>query len=37
MLAVTSYFFAAAVGLYFVAGNLFSLWQEWIIRRQLQK
>ena len=37
MLAVTSYFFAAAVGLYFVAGNLFSLWQEWLIRKQNNK
>ncbi|MSR70609.1 membrane protein insertase YidC [Candidatus Kaiserbacteria bacterium] len=38
LMAVTSYYFAAAVGLYFVAGNIFSLGQEWHIRRQqLQK
>ncbi len=36
VMAVTSYYFAAAVGLYFVASNVFSLGQEWIIRRQLQ-
>ncbi len=37
VMASTSYFFAAAVGVYFVASNLFSVGQEWIIRRQLQK
>lgn len=37
VMAVTSYFFIAAIGLYFVASNLFSLGQEWIIRHQLQK
>lgn len=37
VMAVTSFYFAAAVGLYFVTSNLFSLGQEWIIRRQLQK
>ena len=37
VMAVTSYYFAAAVGLYFIASNLFSVGQEWIIRRQLQK
>ncbi len=37
VMAVTSYYFAAAVGLYFIASNLFSVVQEWIIRRQLQK
>ena len=37
LMAVASYFLAAAVGLYFVAGNIFSLGQEWIIRRQGQQ
>ena len=37
VMAVTSYYFAAAVGVYFVASNLFSVLQEWLIRRQLQK
>jgi YidC/Oxa1 family membrane protein insertase len=37
VMALTSYYFAAAVGVYFVTSNLFSLGQEWIIRRQLQK
>lgn len=37
VMAVTSYYFAAAVGVYFVISNLFSVLQEWIIRRQLQK
>ncbi len=37
VMAVTSYYFAAAVGIYFVVSNLFSVLQEWIIRRQLQK
>lgn len=37
VMTITSYYFAAAVGLYFVASNLFSVVQEWIIRRQLQK
>jgi len=37
VMAVTSYYFAAAVGVYFVASNLFSVGQEWLIRRQLQK
>jgi len=37
VMAVTSYYFAAAVGLYFVTSNLFSLGQEWLIKRQLQK
>ncbi len=36
LMAVTSYYFQAAVGLYFIVGNLFSLLQEWIIRRQLR-
>jgi len=34
VMALTSYFFAAAVGLYFLAGNIFTLGQEWHIRRQ---
>ena len=34
VMAVTSYYFAAAVGLYFVVSNLFSVGQEWIIRNQ---
>lgn len=33
VMAVTSYFFVAAVGLYFVAGNIFTLGQEWLVRR----
>ncbi len=37
IMVVTSYFFAAAVGLYFVTSNVFSLGQEYLIRRQLQK
>ncbi len=36
IMAVVSYTFPAAVGLYFVAGNAVSLLQEWIINRQLQ-
>lgn len=36
VMTVTSYYFAAAVGIYFVASNVFSLGQEWIIRHQLQ-
>lgn len=34
---VTSYFFAAAVGIYFAASNIFSIGQEWLITRRLQK
>jgi YidC/Oxa1 family membrane protein insertase len=34
---VSSYFLAAAVGIYFTVSNLFSLVQELIVRRQLQK
>lgn len=37
IMAITSYFFAAAVGLYFIASNVFSLGQEYLIRRELQK
>jgi len=36
VMAVTSYFFASAVGLYFVVSNLFSVGQEWLIRRGFQ-
>ncbi len=36
VMTVTTYFFAGAVGLYFLVGNLFTLGQEWIIRRQYQ-
>lgn len=37
VMTVTSYFFAAAVGIYFTASNVFSLGQEWLIRRQLDR
>ena len=37
VMAITSYYFAAAVGVYFVASNLFSVGQEWIIRNQYNK
>lgn len=37
VMAVTSYFFIAAVGIYFLASNVFSLGQEYLIRRQIQK
>jgi len=37
MLAVFGYIFPAAVGLYFIVGNLFSVGQEWLIRRKLQQ
>lgn len=36
VMAVTSYYFAGAVGLYFIASNLFSVAQEWHIRRGLK-
>lgn len=36
VLALTSYFFAGAVGVYFVANNLFSVAQEWLVRRKLR-
>ncbi|HEY6019416.1 MAG TPA: YidC/Oxa1 family membrane protein insertase [Candidatus Paceibacterota bacterium] len=35
MVGILSYFFAGAVGLYFLAGNLVSLSQELIVRRHL--
>jgi YidC/Oxa1 family membrane protein insertase len=34
LMAVVSYTFPAAVGVYFVTGNLVSLLQEWILKRQ---
>lgn len=34
LIAVVSYTFPAAVGLYFVAGNIVSIFQEWMLRRQ---
>lgn len=37
VMTVTAYFFAAAVGIYFAASNLFSVGQEWLIRRQLER
>ena len=33
LMAIVSYTFPAAVGLYFVVGNLVSLFQEWILMR----
>ena len=37
VLALTSFYFAGAVGIYFAATNVFSIFQEWLIRRQLRK
>lgn len=37
IMAVVSYTLPAAVGLYFAAGSVFSLGQEWFIKRQLDK
>lgn len=37
LLAGFGYFFPAAVGLYFVTGNVLSLGQEWLIRRELSR
>jgi YidC/Oxa1 family membrane protein insertase len=34
LMAVVSYTFPAAVGVYFVTGNLVSVFQEWILKRQ---
>lgn len=34
LMAVVSYTFPAAVGVYFVTGNLVSILQEWILKRQ---
>jgi membrane protein insertase Oxa1/YidC/SpoIIIJ len=35
IMAITSYYFAAAIGIYFVASNVFSLGQEMLISKQL--
>ena len=35
LMGVVSYTLPAAVGLYFATGNLFSLGQEWVIRKQM--
>lgn len=37
VMAITAYYFAGAVGLYFTTSNLFSVGQEWLIRRTLTK
>lgn len=37
LMAVVSYTFPAAVGVYFVTGNLVSIFQEWVLKRQKQK
>ena len=34
-IAVVSYFFAGAVGLYFLASNIISLGQEWLIKKHV--
>lgn len=34
LMAVVSYTFPAAVGVYFVTGNLVSLFQEWLLKRK---
>jgi membrane protein insertase Oxa1/YidC/SpoIIIJ len=34
VMTLTTYYLAGAVGLYFLTGNLFSLVQEWIVRRK---
>lgn len=34
LMAVVSYTFPAAVGVYFVTGNLVSIFQEWILKRK---
>ena len=36
-IGIISYTLPSAVGLYFLTGNVFSLGQEWIIRRQMLK
>lgn len=36
LMAVVSYTLPAAVGVYFIAGSVISLAQEWIIQRQMQ-
>jgi YidC/Oxa1 family membrane protein insertase len=35
LIAIFSYFFAGAVGLYFLASNMLSVAQEWLIRRHV--
>ncbi len=37
LLAVVSYTFPAAVGVYFIAGNLVSIAQEWVLKRQARQ
>jgi len=37
VMAFASYSLPAAVGLYFATGNVVSLGQEWVIRKQLAK
>ncbi len=37
LIGVISYSLPAAVGLYFAAGNVISLGQEWLIRKQMMK
>jgi YidC/Oxa1 family membrane protein insertase len=37
LLTVFGYFFPGAVGLYFVTGNVLSVGQEWLIRRELAR
>ncbi|MEI6864011.1 MAG: YidC/Oxa1 family membrane protein insertase [Candidatus Adlerbacteria bacterium] len=37
LMGVVSYTLPAAVGIYFAAGSVISLGQEWIIQRQMQK
>lgn len=36
LLCVLTYLFSGALGIYFVTGNLLSLGQEWLIRRELR-
>lgn len=36
LMGVVSYTVPAAVGIYFIAGSVFSLAQEWLIQRQMQ-
>jgi YidC/Oxa1 family membrane protein insertase len=37
LLVVLGYLFPAAVGLYFVTGNILSLGQEWLIQREIAR
>lgn len=34
LMAIVSYTFPAAVGVYFITGNLVSIFQEWVLKRQ---